>query len=192
VERLSVLAHVWSKTRSSVEAPSLEELFAAHAEDVSHLVQRLLGPAAGRADVEDLVQQVFLAVHRALPKFRGESKASTWLYGITTRTVYREIRSRSRHRRMVASLEAMLECVPAIEGPYDQVLEKRQELARIWRCLMEIDPKKRIVFVLYEIESLSGREIAAALDIKESTVHTRLFHARRELMAKLELEKERR
>lgn len=169
-------------------APALETLFRAHAVDVARLVQRLLGPGAGRADVEDLTQQIFLAAHRALPKFRGDSKPSTWLWGIATRTVFREIRSRSRHRKMVAALEGMLATAPQQSSPHDQKLEQRQELARVWRCLMEINPKKRMVFVLHELESMSGREIAEYLEIKEATVHTRLYHARRELMEKLEKE----
>ena len=56
----------------------------------------------------------------------------------------------------------------------------------VWRCLMKIHPKKRIVFVLHELEGLSGREISEVLGIKEPTVHSRLFYARRELMRALE------
>jgi RNA polymerase sigma-70 factor (ECF subfamily) len=164
-------------------APTLEELFRRHAEDVHRLVWRMLGPGASRADVEDLAQQIFLAVHKALPRFRGESKPSTWLYGIATRTVYRELRSRTRHRRMVGALEAAIAtAAPPVEHPLDQ----RLELIRVWRCLLQIKPKKRVVFVLHEIEGLSGKEIARALQLPEGTVHTRLYHARRELMALLE------
>ena len=168
-----------------METPTLEGLFRQHAREVHRLVWRLLGPGASEADGEDLGQQVFVAAHRALPRFRGESKPSTWLYGIATRTVYRELRSRGRHRRMVAALEA--KAAVASEGaPVVSVAERRLELEEVWRCLMAIHPKKRVVFVLYEIEGLSGPEIARALEIEEATVHTRLYHARRELMAALE------
>jgi RNA polymerase sigma-70 factor (ECF subfamily) len=183
-----VLERAFSFGGDVAETPTLESLFQTHATDVSRLVSRLLGPGASRADVEDLVQQIFLAVHRALPKFRGESKTSTWLFGIASRTVFKEIRNRTRQRRMVASLEAMISVGPTTGAPHDQKVIEHQELARVWRALMEIAPKKRIVFVLHEIEALSGREIAVALDIREGTVHTRLYHARRELMAKLEKE----
>lgn len=165
--------------------PSLEELFHRHAGDVHRLVWRLLGPGASDADVEDLSQQIFMAVHKALPRFRGDSKASTWLYGIATRTVYRELRNRTRHRRMVATLEstAALRIEAALQA---RELEHRAELAKVWRCLLALHPKKRIVFLLHELEGLSGREIAARLEIKESTVHTRLYYARRELQQALE------
>lgn len=165
--------------------PTLEELFRRHAGDVHRLVWRLLGPGATDADVEDLSQQIFMAVHRALPRFRGDSKASTWLYGIATRTVYRELRNRSRHRRMVATLESVQSHREAVSR-LDREAEHRVELAKVWRCLLKLSPKKRVVFLLHELEGLSGREIAERLEINQSTVHTRLFHARRELQEQLE------
>jgi RNA polymerase sigma-70 factor (ECF subfamily) len=169
---------------AEVERPTLDTLFREHADRVHRLVARLLGPGASTADVEDLVQQSFLAAHRSLPQFRGESKASTWLYGITARTVYRELRGRSRHRRMVSALEAIALATP--ERPStESLVQSRRELAKVWRVLMEIHPKKRLVLILHEFEGLSGKEIAAALEIKEPTVYTRLYHARRELYARL-------
>ena len=160
---------------------TLEGLFRAHAEDVHRIVRRLLGPAATEADVDDLVQQVFLAVHRALPKFRKESKTSTWIYGIASRTVLHHLRGRRRYQVMVSRLEE--EPWP-VERP-EPKLESRDELRRVWRCLMRIHPKKRVVFVLHEIEGLSGPEIAEMLEVNEATVRSRLHHARRELMAAL-------
>ena len=166
--------------------PTLEQLFERHAHDVGRLVTRLLGPGASRADAEDLTQQIFLAAHRALPRFRGESKASTWLYGIATRLVYREIRGWTRRRRMIATLEQMMTMSPSATEPHDRAVEQRQELARVWRHRLDIDAKKRLVLILHDLEGLTGPEIAQIMDLKEPTVHTRLYHARRELMARLE------
>lgn len=161
--------------------PTLDALFRAHADDVHRIVRRLLGPGASEADVDDLVQQVFLAAHRALPRFRGDSKTSTWMYGIASRTVLHHLRSRRRYRAMIDRLEA-------VEWPVDcseKRIEDRDELRRVWRALMRINPKKRVVFVLHEIEGLSGPEIATMLEVKEPTIRSRLHHARRELMAEL-------
>lgn len=165
--------------------PSLEELFQRHAGDVHRLVWRLLGPGASKADVEDLSQQIFLAVHKALPRFRGESKPSTWLYGIATRVVYKELRNRTRHRRMVATVEAAANLRVEV-AQLDRHAESRTELAQVWRSLLDLHPRKRVVFLLHEVEGLSGREIAERLQIKVATVHTRLYHARRELQRALE------
>ena len=164
-----------------VERLTLEGLFRQHAEDVHRIVRRLLGPGATDADADDLVQQVFLAVHRALPRFRGESKTSTWIYGIASKTVLHHLRGRRRYQVMVARLD---EDPWPVHRPEGQI-ESRDELRRVWRCLMRIKPKKRVVFVLHEIEGLSGPEIAEMLSIGEATVRSRLHHARRELMALL-------
>src|SRR5688572_13322193 len=120
------------------ERLTLEGLFRQHADDVHRIVRRLLGLGATEADVDDLVQQVFLAVHRALPSFRGESKTSTWIYGIASRTVLNHLRSWRRYRVMVARLE---EDPWPVERP-DRQLESRDELRRVWRCLMRIKAKK--------------------------------------------------
>lgn len=168
---------------------TLESLFRDHVGDVHRIVARLLGPAASDSDVDDLVQQVFVAVHSALPRFRGDSKVTTWLYGIATRTVLGHLRSGRRHRRMVETLEAMTALLPAATAHPEDEAERRDSLRRVWRALMSIKPKKRVVFLLYEVEGLTGREIAEALDIRPATVHTRLYHARKELdaaLAKLE------
>lgn len=169
-----------ARSAPEVRPITIEDVFRCHAQDVHRLVTRLLGPGAGRADVEDLGQQVFMALHVALPKFRGESKLSTWVYGVTSRIVYRELRRRSRHRRMV---ERLGQTLPTAEGPRQ---EAAAELRQVWRALMGIDPKKRMVLVLHDVEGLSGPEIAKVLGIKLPTVHSRLFYARRELMRALE------
>jgi len=166
------------------EPPSLEGLFRSHADDVFRIVARLMGPGAGDADIEDVTQQVFVAAQRALPRFRGDSTPLTWLYGIATRVVLTHLRSIRRHRRLVGALEA----VPPASLDMQRHVEQREELRRVWRVLMRIKPKKRVVFVLHEIEGRSGREIAEALEIKEATVWSRLHHARRELVAGLRKE----
>ncbi len=173
------------RAASARDGLTLEKLFRDHVDDVHRIVARLLGPAASDSDIDDVVQQVFLAVHSALPRFRGDSKVTTWLYGIATRTVLGHLRSGRRHRRMVETLEAMTQVLPSETAHPEAQAERREALQRVWRALMQIKPKKRVVFLLYQVEGLSGREIAEALDLRPATVHTRLYHARRELDAAL-------
>lgn len=157
----------------------VDVLFRRHAARVYRMVASLVGPGASDEDVEDLTQEVFLTAHRALPRFRGESKVETWLYGIASRVVLTNLRSWRRHRRLKRALEA--EPTQAVGPDIERSAVHRQELWRVWRCLMGIKPDKRIVYLMYEVEGMSGKEIADALRIKEATVRTRLFHARREL-----------
>lgn len=163
---------------------TLESIFRAHARDVWRIVGRLLGPAAPRADVDDLGQQVFLAVHRALPGYRGDSALSTWLYGICARVVLQHLRGRRRHRAMIERFEssAIIEPVPGVE----EAVAQREALARVWRALEQMAPDRRVVFVLTELEGLGAREVGEALGLEEEAVRSRLRRARSELAERLD------
>jgi RNA polymerase sigma-70 factor (ECF subfamily) len=163
-----------------LEAPlEIEALFRAHFDDVYRMVGRLLGPGAGAADIEDLTQQVFLAAHQALPRFRGDSKVTTWLGGIAIKVVLVQLRSWRRRRRLIAALEAQ----PDLRAPVppDVRLAEQEQLLEVWRCLIRIKPEKRVVYLLYEVEEKPAAEIAELLAIPRATVFSRLSKAREEL-----------
>ena len=177
----STVAQV-SNNNCAYHSLSLDELFRAHMRDVYRVVARLLGPGASEADLEDLTQQVFLAAHRGWKNYRGEGKPTTWLYGISSRVVCGYLRSRKRQRRLREALEACpVEMLQASDADPEAQVANREQLRVVWRVLMNIKVKKRLVYILYELEGQSGADIAQALDIQEATVWTRLFHARREL-----------
>lgn len=159
---------------------TIERVFREHFDHVYRIVGRLLGPSASALDIDDLTQQVFVAVHRALPAFRGESTVSTWLYGIASNVVLTHLRGFRRQRRLRRELD-LAAATPMHARSPEQAYAEKQELVLVWKRLLSIKPDKRIVYVLYEIEGLSGAEIAVALDIPPATVFTRLHHARREV-----------
>ena len=167
-------------------SPDIAQLVRDHSQDVYRIVARLLGPATPQADLEDLTQQVFIAAHDGRNRFRGEAQVTTWLYGIASRTVLRYLRSWRRQRRMLETLEAMVQV--AATGPVspEQQVGDREMLEQVWACLLKIKPKKRIVYILHEVEGLSIKDIAKALDANEATVWSRLHHARKELDRALE------
>src|SRR6266516_606972 len=66
------------------EAAAFRQLFLVHRAEVARLVYRLEGP---QVDLEDLIQEVFLQVHRSLKDFRGQSKFTTWLHSVTVNVV---------------------------------------------------------------------------------------------------------
>lgn len=167
--------------KGEADGLTVEAIFHRHADDVHRIVRRLLGPASDAADADDLTQQVFIAVHRGLPRFRRDSKVSTWVYGITARTVLHHLRTERRYKQLMSSLEIEAEH----SGDAEEALANKEALRRVWECLLEIKPKKRVVYVLYQIEGMTGAEIAEALDVSEATVRSRLHHAKKELMAKL-------
>ena len=181
---VTVLSAERGQVRLEAASVRFDELFEAHADRVFRMVRRLLGPGAAEADVDDVVQQVFIAAHRSLHRFRGDAQVTTWLGGIAAKKVLMHLRSRRRHRAMLDRLERE-GGVPIEADDLHRQVERRQEVRRVWRALMTLSAKKRVVFLLFEVEGHSAPEIADLLNIREGTVRSRLQHARRELMSAL-------
>lgn len=159
---------------------AFREVFRCHRADVARLVQRMTGRPA---DLEDIVQEVFLQVYRSIKDFRGQSRFSTWLYRVTVNVVLMQ-------RRAAKSRPVLHEAPDDAFGadgrdlPDDQVARARR-VSAFYRLLDRLSDKKRAVFVLHELEGLSPSEIAKIVSAPVLTVRTRLFYARRELLALL-------
>jgi RNA polymerase sigma-70 factor (ECF subfamily) len=135
------------------------------------------------ADLEDIVQEVFLQVYRSIKDFRGQSRFSTWLYRVTVNVVLMQ-------RRAARSRPVLHEAADDAFGadlrdlPDDQVARARR-VSAFYRLLDRLSDKKRAVFVLHELEGMAPSEIAKVVSAPVLTVRTRLFYARRELLALL-------
>jgi RNA polymerase sigma-70 factor (ECF subfamily) len=138
--------------------------------------------------VDDVVQEVFLVVHRRLRDFEGRSSAKTWLYGIVRRVVS-DHRRTLRRRPAPASAQTDpgdLDAV-ACEGQGPEASAEQAERVRLLHSLLaELDDDKREVFILAELEGLTLAEIAEALDVNMNTIASRLRAARREFEAALD------
>ena len=156
-------------------------IYQRHAERVFARLTRLVGPGPDR---EDLLQQVFLALYRALPGFRGDASLATFLHRITINVACDHLRRRGR--RPVdydpAALDELIDGSPTPEARARQ----RAELQEILALLERIKPAKRVAFVLVAVEGLSLDEAAALVEAKPDAVKQRVLHARRELMAMME------
>jgi RNA polymerase sigma-70 factor (ECF subfamily) len=128
------------------------------------------------AALDDVVQEVFLVVHRKLGEFEGRSSVRTWLAGIVRRVVADHVKKRGN--RAVA--QEVLEDHPAESTAEPSVqAERRAAIALCEELLGTMSAVQREVFVMYELEQLTTREIAALTDANENTVQTRLKAARR-------------
>lgn len=129
---------------------------------------------------DDAVQDVFVAVYRSLPRFRGEAQLSTWIYKIAARHVNR-MGARRRMREMLAQLlwREVKHLPPAIDASKD--IDRASDLAVLDRMLAKLSPKKRTALVLFEIEGLPVDEVAEIMGCPVNTVWSRLHHARAEL-----------
>jgi RNA polymerase sigma-70 factor (ECF subfamily) len=156
------------------------ELFRRHRADVARIVHRM---ADRGADIDDLVQEVFVQVHKSLATFRAESRFSTWLYRVAVNVVLMHRRAkRSRPVTLLIPREATL---LDDASPPDEQVARRRRIEALYRLLDRLSEKKRAVYVLHEIEGLPPNEIAKILGAPVLTVRTRLFYARRELAALL-------
>ena len=154
-------------------AASFAEIFRAHAPYVWRCLRRM-GVDAG--DVDDVLQEVFLVVHRRLGDYDGRASMKAWIYGIC-------VRKASDHRKLAhKKRERVTDDVPegasAVAGP-DASVAGRRALARLDQALGELDEEKRAAFVLYEIEGLGVAEVAAAVGVPLQTAYSRLTAARK-------------
>lgn len=143
---------------------------------VERLLLRILGP---RADMEDLVQTVFLELCQALPRHRGEGKLSTFVGGITVNVARRAMRPRAWWRRR----GHMPEHVRGGGADPEEHAAARQHLRRVRQALERISPKKRIAFALWAFDGMPVEEIAELTGASVSATRSRIYYAQRSLRA---------
>jgi RNA polymerase sigma-70 factor (ECF subfamily) len=126
--------------------------------------------------VDDVVQEVFVVVHRKLPGFEGRSSMRTWLAGIVRRVVADHLRKRGNAPVGDEPLENQI--ASDARGPAEE-LDAKAAARVLDELLARMPEAQREVFVLHEVEQMTGREIAETVGANENTVHTRLRAARR-------------
>lgn len=157
------------------ERPAQRELFLAQRAGVHHALYRILG---NNRDLEDLIQDAFLEIFRALPSFRGDSSLARWCQTIATRTAYLAI---SRRKPATVDL-AMVEDSVANDDDTRRAVQLREAARRLYAALDRVEAKQRIAFALVVIDGRSLAEVAALTDSSTIAVKTRVWRARRELV----------
>jgi RNA polymerase sigma-70 factor (ECF subfamily) len=156
------------------DSPAWRELYEAHFDFVYRVSRRLGTPLE---EVEDVTQEVFLVAFRKLSAFRT-GRLSTWLYRICANVVSERHRKRRVRRAFQQLWGRGDEPVTPITPQHE--LESREAERTVARVLERMAPKKREVFVLYELEGMPGEAIAELVGCKVETVWTRLHYARKE------------
>ena len=142
-------------------------------------------------DAEDVLQETFIKAYRALQTFEGRSSLSTWLYRIAVNEALMHLRQRKPDQVSIdaghETEEGEREPVQIVDWralPEEELLslETRQVLDR---AIQRLPATLRSVFLLRDIEGLSVRETAEALNVSESVVKTRLLRARLNLRDQL-------
>lgn len=176
---MAAIADDSSQVRTGV-VPEVRELYFQAAGAVRASLRRLTGPGP---HVDDLLHDVFVVALRREAELQRASSPRAWLHGIATKTAANW--RRRKWVRSVLGLEAA-EQLSHGEAP-DRGRERRDAERWVSRALAEMTQKKRETFVLFELDGLSGPEVAEALGIPVATVWTRLFHARKDFAAQVAL-----
>ncbi|HVY30837.1 MAG TPA: sigma-70 family RNA polymerase sigma factor [Polyangiaceae bacterium] len=164
---------------------NLEQIYERHADFVWRTLRRL---GVTDAEARDAAHDVFLIVHAHLDRFEGRSSLSTWLFAIC-RSVARDFRRRERRDGRARARDWVpVDVDEAIDLRADvgRAAEHQQQLLELERILSTLSSEQRNVFVLFEIEKLTGEEIAEALAIPLGTVYSRLQLARKSFRAEIE------
>ncbi len=160
---------------------ALSELYRRHSRRAESVARSVIGPSD---ELEDVVQDVFIEVQRALHRFRGDSRFTTWLHRVTVNVALQHLRKGKRKGwlRWVS-----LDRVPGPQHGVSQArrIEARESVKALYEALDCITDKKRVVFTLYELEGMSLEEVSQAVGTSVNTVKSRLYHARREIFAEV-------
>jgi RNA polymerase sigma-70 factor (ECF subfamily) len=162
------------------ELGAFEELYRAHSGKLFSLVLRMVG---NPTDAEDLLQDIFLAAHRKLEGFRGESALGTWLYRLAMNQCLDHLRSRSAKAGQLT--DALDDEAPLPDAGSRGIAAQAVAKVDLERALAQLPEGCRAAFLLYDVEGLDHREVADALGIAEGTSKSQVHKARLRLRALL-------
>jgi len=157
------------------------EIYRRHVAWVYARLTRLVGPVVER---DDLLQEIFVDLHRALPRFRGEARLSTFLHRIVINVGFEFLAGIRRRPVAVLSPVQLDELIDPTASPESRAAA-RQKLARAFALLATLKPKKRIAFTLVVLEGMSLDEAANVVGASAEAMKQRVLHARAELEAKM-------
>jgi RNA polymerase sigma-70 factor, ECF subfamily len=172
---------------------AFNELVVTYERRVFALVFRMLGR---REEAEDLAQEVFVQVFKAIDQFRGDSKLSTWIYRIAVNLCKNRTKYLARrHAGSEDDVDAMADRAPLSTakgvsvgdvGRPDELVEGMQLEVVVKRAIAQIDTDFRQVLILRDVEDMSYEEIAAVTGLAEGTVKSRIHRARGQLRTLVE------
>lgn len=131
-------------------------------------------------DLPDMLQEVFLVVHRRRKSLRSKSSLQSWIFGICLR-VAKNCRKKA-HRRRERLIGDSTE-VARVADRRRQTSSTDETRLQVHRILDSLKPERRSILIMFEVEGLSCSEIAEIIGVKTGTVHSRLHRARRDFVS---------
>jgi RNA polymerase sigma-70 factor (ECF subfamily) len=151
-----------------------EAVYREHFASIWRAVQRF---GVAERDAADAAQEVFMIAYRRQDEFEGRSRTRTWLFGIAFRVAAGRRRLASTQREVLG--EEAMHAARALADDDPEASAMQRELRSLLQQGLDALPfEQRAVFSMFELEGLSGEEIAQALELPEGTVRSRLRLAR--------------
>jgi RNA polymerase sigma-70 factor (ECF subfamily) len=160
---------------------ALGALYDCYRQPVYYTVRRMVG----EQDAEDVTQDVFIAAFRAIGKFKGQSKLSTWIISVATNVCLMHLRKRRSKQGRTDSLEETEYDPPVTTLSPSQEVANKEFWENLSKAIDELPDHHRAVITLRSFEDLSYEQIAKAMKVGIEEVRATLFRARRRLIEKL-------
>lgn len=181
----SILSRTKNVTADDGVAQGVVAFDAVYREQRGRVLATVRSVIGASDEVEDVVQLVFIEIHRCLPRFEGRSKLSTWIYRIAVNVALQHLRKKKRHRWLTLGVTGDEDQRHVSGRSLSSQLEDREILQEVYASADKLSERKRVVWVLHELQGLDPQQIADVLDIPMNTVRSRLLSARRDVMADL-------
>ena len=133
-----------------------------------------------REEAEEVSQDTFIKVYKALPKFKGDSKLSTWVYKVAYNTCLDRIKKNKNHYNEV-TIDSFTEYKLKTVGNALDALEEKEQQQTIQNCLQQLASKDSFLLTLFYFEELSLEEISKIVDMEANTVKVNIHRARKRL-----------
>lgn len=175
------MAYSISAVSASSAVPDFDTLFETYQTEALRAAYLICG---NRADAEDVVQETFVKCYQSMNQLHDPTRVKAWLFRILTRTAWRTCQ---KHRR-----EMPVENLYDSQEPTDEdaaaPLLRADRAQQVQKALAALEPKQRTAAILYYFNDMSVKDIAKVMGCFEGTVKSRLYHARQQLKASLEVE----
>ena len=169
------------------EQRSVEELISRYSNKVFSLASRLTRNAE---DAEEVLQDVFITVHRKIGGFEGKSSFSSWLYRVTVNAAFMKLRKRKQDQTVpLEEIIQQAQVVQSLKSPehayVDSLSIRNQMLEALEVAIRKLPDDYRPVFILRDVDGLTSREVSKILDLTVPAVKSRLHRSRLMLRRRL-------
>ena len=166
------------------DSDAFGQLVERYATVIVNLAYRMVGD---RTEAEDLAQETFVAAFKALPRFRADSKFSTWLYRIAANKCKDWLRAKRPGQGVQdVDVDEVLDAgVAAEERTPERLLSQQQVAAQLDRAIQRLPPLYREAFVLKHVEGLSYEEMQEIVGVNADTLKMRVYKGRLQLSREL-------